>query len=172
MGMNIFGIGPLEFILFLVIALLILGPERMVSTSRSIARFIRQVITSPNWRTVQNVQSEMRNLPNQLLREAGLEDIDKVVPSMDEIAKEAGLDELSRQVNQVQKEVSGEWNTIANEMSESTKPPASPPDSGIPTISVPPSQSVPSQGKPKSKQATPPAESSDPNQGPPVIKTN
>ncbi|MFZ6027488.1 MAG: hypothetical protein ACOYYS_07205 [Chloroflexota bacterium] len=150
--MNIFGVGPFEFILFLLIALLILGPERMISSSRSIARFIRNLLTSPTWRTVQSVQTEMRNIPTQLLREAGLEKPEDLLPTAEEIAKEAGLDELSRQVSQVQQQVKGEWremgqavaNTPALKAASTAKaPPVSPPDSGIPTISAPPAPPAP-----------------------------
>lgn len=160
MGMNIFGVGPFEFIVFLLIALLILGPERMISASRSIARFIRNLLTSPTWRTVQNVQTEMRNLPTQLLREAGLEKPEDLIPSADEIVKEAGLDELSRQVTQVQQQVKGEWHgmgqTLANTpalkpASTPKAPPVSPPNSGIPTISAPPPAPPVSDGPPTLK---------------------
>jgi sec-independent protein translocase protein TatB len=147
MGMNILGVGPFEFFIFLLIALLILGPERMISASRGIARFIRNLILSPTWRTVQQVQVEMRNIPTTLIREAGLDDINKIVPTPEEIAKEAGLDELSKQVDQVKRQVQGEWtdtNAQVTQMSKQAtslpaKPaPVSPLSSGIPTISAPP----------------------------------
>jgi Sec-independent protein translocase protein TatA len=153
MGMNIFGVGPFEFFVFLLIALLILGPERMISASRGIARFIRNLILSPTWRTVQQVQVEMRNFPTQLIREAGLDDINKIVPTPEEIAKEAGLDDLARQVDEVKKQVQGDItaaNTQINHLTQqasqpaaktttaAASSPASPLNSGVPTISAPP----------------------------------
>jgi Sec-independent protein translocase protein TatA len=162
MGMNIFGIGPFEFILFLVIGLLILGPERMISASRGIARFIRNVLLSPTWRSVQQVQSEMRNLPTTLMREAGIEDINKIVPTPDEIAKEAGLDVLAKQVDQVKQQVQGEYTaanvSIAGAAAQAAQtapkpPPVTPTSSGVPTIAVPP-PAPPSQAGPPTVQKT------------------
>lgn len=152
MGMNLFGVGPWEFLLFLLLALLILGPERMISASRSVARFIRNLIISPTWRTVNQVQNEIRTIPEQLLREAGLEDAENLVPSPDEIMQEAGLDELSRQVTEVQQQVRGEWNEMTvhpdQPPTSSSKPaPASPPGSGIPTVALPSDTSETSSSK-------------------------
>ena len=72
--MDILGIGPLELIFILIIALIVLGPSDMVKAGRTIGRFLRQIITSPTWRAVTRTSSELRTLPNKLIREAGLEE--------------------------------------------------------------------------------------------------
>ncbi|MBI4336611.1 MAG: twin-arginine translocase TatA/TatE family subunit [Chloroflexi bacterium] len=41
--MNFLGIGPLELLIALVVALLVLGPERMVSTARKVGKTLGQV---------------------------------------------------------------------------------------------------------------------------------
>ena len=41
--MDFMGIGPLELIVILVIGLLVLGPNRMVDTARSLGRMWREV---------------------------------------------------------------------------------------------------------------------------------
>lgn len=41
--MDLFGIGLLELLTILVLALIVLGPERMVSTARTLGRVVRQV---------------------------------------------------------------------------------------------------------------------------------
>ena len=72
--MEIFGIGPLEFLLIIIIMLLVLGPEEMLNTARKIGAFIRQIVRSPMWGDVMDTSREIRNLPNRIIQETGLED--------------------------------------------------------------------------------------------------
>jgi Sec-independent protein translocase protein TatA len=72
--MDILGIGPLELIFILIIALIVLGPSDMVKAGRTVGRFLRQVITSSTWRAVTRTSDELRTLPNKLIREAGLDE--------------------------------------------------------------------------------------------------
>ena len=72
--MDILGIGPLELVLILVIALIVLGPSDMVKAGRTIGKFLRQIVTSPTWHAVTKTSSELRNLPTKLIRDAGLEE--------------------------------------------------------------------------------------------------
>lgn len=90
--MDILGIGPLEIILILLIALIILGPRDMAKTGRSIGRTLRKVVKSPYWQALTRTSQEIRNLPNRLIREAGLEDLEKDV---------ANLNQETRQIKQV-----------------------------------------------------------------------
>jgi hypothetical protein len=46
----------------------------MVKAGRTIGRALRKVITSPTWQAVQQTSRDLRNLPNKLIRDAGLED--------------------------------------------------------------------------------------------------
>lgn len=71
--MSFLGIGPLELFFIVIIALIILGPRDMVKAGRSIGRLMRRTIFSPTWI---NVQNKVRNLPYELMREAGLEEED------------------------------------------------------------------------------------------------
>lgn len=76
--MEFLGIGPLELVFIVLIALIILGPKDMIRTGRSIGRFLRKTILSPTWISIQR---KMRNLPTELMREVGLEEADlKVKP--------------------------------------------------------------------------------------------
>jgi Sec-independent protein translocase protein TatA len=72
--MEFLGVGPMELIFILILALIILGPRDMVKTGRTAGRFLRQIVTSPMWRSIQQTSKEMRVLPTKLMREAGLED--------------------------------------------------------------------------------------------------
>ena len=72
--MDILGVGPLELIFILIIALIVLGPTDMVNAGRTIGKFLRQIVTSPTWHAVTKTSSELRNLPTKLIRDAGLEE--------------------------------------------------------------------------------------------------
>lgn len=79
--MDIFGIGPLELLFIFLIALIFLGPNDMVKAGRTLGRTMRKVVTSDAWREI----TRLRTLPNQLMREAGLEEDLK---ELNEIKKE------------------------------------------------------------------------------------
>lgn len=72
--MDIFGIGPLELAFVVLIAIVVLGPKEMVKALRMIGQFFRQIVTSDWWRSVRDGMREARNLPYQLMRDAGLEE--------------------------------------------------------------------------------------------------
>jgi len=95
--MEIFGIGPLEFILIVVIMLLVLGPKEMVATAGKIGRFIRQVVRSPIWGTVMQTSKDVRDLPNRIIREAGLE---QEIAQIKEVAQtqSAMMNEVAKQL--------------------------------------------------------------------------
>jgi len=77
--MDIFGIGPTELIFILLIALILLGPKEMEKTGRTIGRFLRDLTRSESWRAFRDTSREIRNLPNRLMREANIEDLEKDV---------------------------------------------------------------------------------------------
>ena len=41
--MNFFGIGALELVFILVVALLVLGPNKMVETARTLGKYLREL---------------------------------------------------------------------------------------------------------------------------------
>lgn len=131
--MDILGIGPLEFIFILIIALIVLGPSDMVKAGRTIGRFLRQIVTSPTWRAVTRTSSELRTLPNKLIRDAGLEEDLKEIQKA---TKQAIPTDLNSDLNQWKEDVSS-WTTpptIGN-TAENTEPssedPADPDDDTI-----------------------------------------
>ena len=92
--MEILGIGPLELLFIMVIALLVLGPNDMVKAGRTMGRWLRALITSPTWRTIQEASRELQRLPNKLMREAGIEDLKKELPTAESLRKGTGIDEV------------------------------------------------------------------------------
>ena len=72
--MEFLGVGPMELILILILALIILGPSDMVKTGRTIGRTLRRIVKSSYWTAIMDTSRNLRNLPNRLMREAGLEE--------------------------------------------------------------------------------------------------
>lgn len=77
--MDIFGIGATEVVFILLLALILLGPKDMEKTGRTVGRFLRDLTRSEGWRAFRDTSRELRNLPNRLMREANLEDLQKDV---------------------------------------------------------------------------------------------
>ncbi len=75
--MEILGIGPLEFLLILVLAIIILGPKDMQRISKNIGQGLNKLVKSDTWKTVRQASEKMKTLPNDLMREAELEELRK-----------------------------------------------------------------------------------------------
>jgi len=71
--MQLLGIGPLELLLIAVIAVIVLGPKGMVSGAREAGKAIRKIIRSPIWDDIVDTSREIREFPQKLAREAGIE---------------------------------------------------------------------------------------------------
>ena len=76
--MNIFGIGTLEIIFVLIIGILVLGPEGMIEAGRKLGKFLRSIIKSNWWQNVRKGISEIQYLPQRLMREAELEELNEL----------------------------------------------------------------------------------------------
>jgi len=108
--MDFLGIGPLELFFIVIIALIVLGPKDMIKAGKTIGRFIRNLVTSPNWRTLQKASQDLRKLPNTIMREAGLEDIKKDLPDPRKIVEETGIDQIGKELSEIKLNVS-DWTT-------------------------------------------------------------
>jgi sec-independent protein translocase protein TatB len=80
-AMNLFGIGPLELGLVILLALIIFGPKDIQKASKAIGKGLNQLIHSESWKTVQKTSQELKNLPNRLMRESGLEELESATKS-------------------------------------------------------------------------------------------
>jgi Sec-independent protein translocase protein TatA len=125
--MSILGIGPLELFFIVIIALIVLGPRDMVKAGRSIGRLMRRTIFSPTWI---NVQNKVRNLPYELMREAGLEEEDlKIDPKdidlgLDKVALQSTTAQFTKDVEKAI-EIPSEWTDLSASTSNSTISPES-----------------------------------------------
>ena len=71
--MEFLGVGPTEFILIIVIALIVLGPKDLAKTGKTIGKWLNNLVQSDTWKTVQKTSKELRQLPTQLMRDDNLE---------------------------------------------------------------------------------------------------
>jgi sec-independent protein translocase protein TatB len=71
--MEILGIGAPELVFVIVIALIVLGPKDMQKAGKTIGRWLNQLVQSDGWKAFQQTSREIRNLPNNLMREANME---------------------------------------------------------------------------------------------------
>lgn len=72
--MEILGIGIPELGLILLIIFLVMGPKDMVGTARRIARTVRALTHSEIWRTTIETWRMAKDIPDELLRESGLDE--------------------------------------------------------------------------------------------------
>lgn len=86
--MEILGIGPTELLFIILIALIILGPKDMQKAGRTIGRWLSHLVRSDGWRAFRDTSREVRNLPNRLMREANLEELDQMKNEIGQIGKE------------------------------------------------------------------------------------
>ena len=75
--MDIFGIGVPELFFVILIAIIVLGPKDMQKAGKTIGKWMRKVVMSPEWREIKDASNRIKTLPNQLMREASLEDFEE-----------------------------------------------------------------------------------------------
>ncbi|KAF0111212.1 MAG: Uncharacterized protein FD147_1150 [Chloroflexi bacterium] len=77
--MNILGIGPLEFVFIGLLLLIIFGPKDLQRAGKSIGQGLRKIVRSDTWKTVVQTSKTIKDLPNELIREADLDEIRKTL---------------------------------------------------------------------------------------------
>lgn len=88
--MDFLGIGPLELVIVFIIILLILGPNEMVKTGKTLGEMFRKISRSDEWKGLSKISREIRTLPNRLAREAELENLKKEIDLDKQISPIAG----------------------------------------------------------------------------------
>jgi len=123
--MDILGIGPLELLFILVIALIIFGPNDLVKAGRSLGKFMRRIVTSDGWRTFQQASRDIRRLPNQLMRDAGLDEVQNDLKQINPFPADQQLKNLKKatdqEIGQIQTGLSA-WTTPSAADKPATEP--------------------------------------------------
>ena len=74
--MNFLGIGPLELVLLVLIALVVLGPNDIVKVSKNLGNWIRKIRKSDTWDNVIKMTDEVKKIPQNLIEESGIDEPD------------------------------------------------------------------------------------------------
>ena len=91
--MEILGIGPLEALFILLIALIAVGPKDLGKAARSMGRLLNQLYKSEAWHNLSEASRSIRSLPNKLAREAALEELAQVKREMEQ-GVTSGIDQM------------------------------------------------------------------------------
>ena len=75
--MELFGIGPMELLFIILLAIIIFGPKDIVNASKTVGKSLNKFIRSDTWKTINQTTRELQNLPTRLMRESGLDDLEK-----------------------------------------------------------------------------------------------
>ena len=125
--MKIFNVGAPEIIFIVLLALIIFGPKRLIRNMQSFGKWLRSISKSPIVRDFVRTTEDIRNLPNELLRESGLEqDLKEVQRAAQEATR---IDEIDAERAKQEKQ-EGEAPTAVEDAPQSIFPPESPPEDG------------------------------------------
>ena len=130
--MELFGIGPLEFLFILVIILLVAGPRDVARGARGAGKLLNRLYKSPNYNALRRASEELRNLPERLVREAQLDEL-KDMPEIKEL-KEFGQ-EVTGAANSIAKPKGKPFQAWLEDMVDGPgkKPPIAPPGAPEPS---------------------------------------
>ena len=90
--MDFLGVGPLELLFIIVIALVVIGPRDIGNVARSAGRFLNKLYRSDAWQMLSETSRNLRNLPSQLAREAALEELRDVKRTVEEVGQDLNKD--------------------------------------------------------------------------------
>ena len=98
--MEVLGIGPLEALFVLILALLVVGPKDLGKAARTFGRFLNRLYRSEAWSAISQASRNLRTLPNRLAREAALEELDEARSELHQASQGVGreLDRFGREL--------------------------------------------------------------------------
>lgn len=72
--MELFNIGILEFLFILLLAFIVLGPEKSVKIAGDFGRWVRRFFDSPIWKDISQTSKDLRDIPQKIMNEAEIEE--------------------------------------------------------------------------------------------------
>lgn len=119
--MEILGVGLPEIAFIVLIALILLGPKDMIAAGRTFGSTLRKFLTSPTWQAMRKTGEELQQLPTKLVREAGLEDVQKELSSVSNQIKPS---EFTKTFNESQVFAPNRWGVTLEKPSSPLPPSA------------------------------------------------
>ena len=89
--MSFLGIGPLELVFFVIIALFLFKPEDLAAAGRKLGRFLYRMKNSEFWRSVTEMRTKATEVGKELLEESGVKEVQQdleMMPDLDEFRRE------------------------------------------------------------------------------------
>jgi len=129
--MEFLGIGLPELVFILVIILLVVGPKDLQRTTRELGRWLNRLNQSGNFKVLQRASEELRNLPQRLVEEAQLEELEelkKTAEDLKNLGQEVSMRPPSHDPYRGWKEPSPQPNPTQPAPAASPEPPSPPPD--------------------------------------------
>lgn len=93
--MSLFGVGPLEFIFLLLIAILIFNPEELATAGRKLGRFLYKVKNSDFWHSIVEMRKKASETGKQLIQESGIDEVQQ------EFENFSDLDDFRKELDQM-----------------------------------------------------------------------
>ncbi len=75
--MEFLGVGPLELLFIILIVILLFGPKDIEKGAKTVGRGIYKLLQSDSWKTISQTSRQIQNLPRDLIRQAGVEELQK-----------------------------------------------------------------------------------------------
>ena len=94
--MEFLGIGPLELLLIIILALIVFSPKDIAGGGKAIGRWINRLYRSDTYRSMKQVSQELQDLPNRLAREAHLDELKDLQKEVKSAGEALRLDAPSR----------------------------------------------------------------------------
>ncbi|QYK50354.1 MAG: twin-arginine translocase TatA/TatE family subunit [Anaerolineales bacterium] len=97
--MQFLGISPTELIFIVIILFVVLGPQDLVKVGSTLGRSIRKLRESGAWKTMTDATRQLRELPQTLARQAGVDELELLGREIGAELKEQRekIEELDRQ---------------------------------------------------------------------------
>ncbi len=96
--MKIFNLGALEVLFIVILALIVLGPERTIKVAGDVAGWVKDFVKSPFWKELVSASKEIRDLPKKVMDD---EDFAGTINELDGKASIIGtsLNDVRRSIN-------------------------------------------------------------------------
>ncbi|UYN89470.1 MAG: twin-arginine translocase TatA/TatE family subunit [Anaerolineales bacterium] len=97
--MQFLGISPTELIFIIIILFVVLGPQDLVKVGSTLGRSMRKLRESGAWKTMTDATRQLRELPQTLARQAGVDELELLSREIGAELKEQRekIQELDRQ---------------------------------------------------------------------------
>ena len=86
--MEFLGVGPMELFFIIILALIILGPRDMQKAGKTLGQWMNRMVKSDTWKLIRQASNKIKYLPNELMRDAGLEEIKNASQEISKVVKQ------------------------------------------------------------------------------------